>query len=85
MELYLKWLNKYERKNDEEAPLGLILCAEKRQEHIELLELDKSGIHVAQYLTQLPPRKIFEERLRKAIEVAQEKHIKLQLDKQNDD
>ncbi len=83
MELYLKWLNKYERKSNEETPLGLILCAEKKQEHIELLELDKSGIHVAQYLTQLPPREIFEARLRKAIEVAQEKHAKLQLNKRD--
>lgn len=81
MELYLKWLNKYERKEGEKAPLGLILCGEKKQEHIELLELDKSGIHVAQYLTQLPPREIFEARLRKAIEMAQERQLKLELDK----
>jgi predicted nuclease of restriction endonuclease-like (RecB) superfamily len=70
MELYLRWLNKYERRNGEEEPLGLILCAEKKQEHIELLELDKSGIHVAQYLTELPPREILEEKLRSAIKVA---------------
>ena len=82
MELYLKWLDKHERKEGEESPLGLILCAKKRQGHVELLELDKAGIHVAQYLTQLPPREVFEARLRKAIEVAREKHEKLQLTEQ---
>lgn len=74
VELYLRWLDKHERKSGEEHPLGLILCAEKRQEHIELLELDKSGIHVAQYLTELPPREILEEKLKKAIKIAREKY-----------
>jgi predicted nuclease of restriction endonuclease-like (RecB) superfamily len=81
MELYLRWLDKYERRSGEEQPLGLILCSEKQQEHVELLELDKSGIHVAQYLTELPPRKILEERLHQAIEIAREKHARSRLTK----
>ncbi len=59
MELYLRWLDKYERLHGEEAPMGLILCAGKKQERIELLELGKSGIHVAEYLTALPLRKYY--------------------------
>lgn len=74
MELYLRWLDKYERKPNEEQPLGLILCAEKQKEHIELLELSKSGIHVAQYLTELPDRNVLEEKLQQAIRIAHEKH-----------
>jgi predicted nuclease of restriction endonuclease-like (RecB) superfamily len=70
MELYLKWLDKYERKKGEEAPLGLILCSEKRQEQIELLELDKGHIRVSQYLTQLPSKKVLAQKLKKAIEMA---------------
>lgn len=70
MELYLRWLDKYERRQGEEHPLGLILCAGKSEEQIALLELSKSGIRVAQYLTQLPPRKILEERLHQAIRLA---------------
>lgn len=77
VELYLRWLNKYERREGENEPLGLILCAEKKHEHIELLELDKSGIHVAQYLTELPPRNVLEEKLRKSIALAKEKHARL--------
>lgn len=73
MELYLNWLNKHERKDGEDKPLGLILCAEKKQEHIELLEMGQSGIHVAEYLTQLPSKELLENRLRKAILVAQQK------------
>lgn len=76
MELYLRWLDKYERKSGEESPLGLILCASKNQEQIELLELGKSGIHVAEYLTQLPPRKLLSERLKQAIQQAREKFEK---------
>ena len=57
----------YERNEGEETPIGLILCAKKLQETVELLELDKSGIHVAQYITQLPPKEVFEEKLHKAI------------------
>lgn len=70
MELYLRWLDKYERQPGEEAPLGIILCAGKKQEQIELLELDKSGIHVAEYLTELPPREILMQKLRIAIELS---------------
>lgn len=51
MELYLRWLDKNERREDEHSPLGVILCADKNNEQVELLELHQSGIHVAQYLT----------------------------------
>lgn len=79
MEWYLKWLDKYERRPGEEQPLGIIICAGKDQEDIELMELGKNGIHVAQYLTELPPKEIFEEKLRKAIELAREKYTRLQI------
>lgn len=71
VELYLRWLDKYERMPDEASPLALILCAEKSSEAVELLELDKSGIHVAQYLTEMPPKEILERKLREAIARAQ--------------
>jgi predicted nuclease of restriction endonuclease-like (RecB) superfamily len=67
MELYLRWLAKYEREPDENPPLGIILCAGKKQEQIELLELDKSGIHVAEYLTILPPKEVLQAKLQRAI------------------
>lgn len=70
MELYLRWLDKYERQEGESAPIGMILCAGKKQEQIELLELDKSGIHVAEYLTDLLPRKLLAEKLRRSMEMA---------------
>jgi predicted nuclease of restriction endonuclease-like (RecB) superfamily len=73
MELYLKWLNKYERKEGEETPIGLILCAEKQHEQIELLELEKGHIRVAEYLTQLPPKKLLAEKLQVAISVVRER------------
>ncbi|MDP1550502.1 MAG: PDDEXK nuclease domain-containing protein [Nitrosomonas sp.] len=67
MELYLRWLAKYEQEPDENPPLGIILCADKKQEQIELLELDASGIHVAEYLTVLPPREILQAKLHQSI------------------
>ncbi|QCX48262.1 PDDEXK nuclease domain-containing protein [Ralstonia pseudosolanacearum] len=66
MELYLRWLDKFEREAEEASPLGIILCTGKKSEQIELLELDKSGIHVAEYLTTLPPRAVLVERLQQA-------------------
>lgn len=75
MELYLRWLDKYERRSGEEKPLGLILCSEKQKERVELLELDKSGIHVAQYLTELPSKRILECRLHRAIKTARSKYM----------
>jgi predicted nuclease of restriction endonuclease-like (RecB) superfamily len=70
MELYLRWLDKYERREGEDTPLGMILCAGKKQEQIELLELDGAGIHVAEYLTALPPRKLLAKKLHRAVELA---------------
>jgi predicted nuclease of restriction endonuclease-like (RecB) superfamily len=63
MELYLKWLNRYERQDGENEPIGLILCAEGSREQIELLEMDKAGIMVAQYWTALPPKAEFERKI----------------------
>ncbi|HMT75596.1 MAG TPA: PDDEXK nuclease domain-containing protein [Chitinophagaceae bacterium] len=73
MELYLNWLNKHERKETEQTPIGLILCADKSDEHIELLELNKGNIRVAQYYTELPPKKLLEQKLHKAWLAASEK------------
>ena len=77
MELYLKWLEKYEKEEGENSPLGIILCADKKSEQIGLLELDKSNIHVAQYLTVLPSKEKLEAKLHQALLNAQERyHVK---------
>lgn len=73
VEFYLRWLNKYERAEGEETPIALILCSEKNQETIELLDLDKGDIRVAQYLTKMPPKEILEKKLATAIATAREK------------
>jgi len=70
MELYLRYLEKYEMVEGENTPVGLILCAGKNEEHIELLQLDKSNIRVADYLTQLPSKEILQTKLHRAIEIA---------------
>ena len=70
MELYLRWLEKYEQQRGEDSPIGLILCADKSEEQIKLLQLDKSGIRVAAYLTELPPRKLLQKKLHEAILLA---------------
>jgi hypothetical protein len=75
MALYLRWLDKYERKPGEESPLGIILCSGKNDERVELLELRQSGIHVAEYLTELPPKEILQQKLHAAIE-----HSRLRLE-----
>jgi predicted nuclease of restriction endonuclease-like (RecB) superfamily len=67
MELYLRWLDKYERTIGEEEPIGLILCAGKSEEQIELLMLDKGNIKVAKYLTELPPKDILQTRLHEMV------------------
>lgn len=73
MELYLRWLDKYEKRPGENRPLGIVLCAGKRRESVELLELAGSSIHVAEYLTVLPPRDVFVARLHRAIADARER------------
>ncbi len=70
MELYLRWLAKYEQKPDEQAPIGLILCAGKKKETVELLELEKSGIRVAPYWTKVLPRELLQKKLHEAIQHA---------------
>jgi predicted nuclease of restriction endonuclease-like (RecB) superfamily len=73
MELYLRWLDKNMRIDGENTPIGLILCAGKSNEHIELLQLENSNIKVADYLTQLPDKQILEKKLRTAIEIAKQR------------
>ncbi|HOV81469.1 MAG TPA: PDDEXK nuclease domain-containing protein [Methanothrix sp.] len=72
MELYLRWLDKYERRPGEEPPIGLILCGETEREQIELLQLDRGEIRVAEYLVELPPKKMLEAKLHEAMRLARE-------------
>jgi YhcG PDDEXK nuclease domain len=67
LELYLRWLEKHEMEPGEETPIGLILCADKGDERVELLQLDKSGIRVASYLTDLPPRQLLRRKLHETL------------------
>ena len=64
MELYLRWLEKHEMERGEGTPIGLFLCADKGDERVELLQLDRSDIRVAAYLTDLPPRQLLWRKLR---------------------
>ncbi|MBN9688614.1 MAG: DUF1016 family protein [Verrucomicrobia bacterium] len=70
MELYLRWLDRYERKEGEEAPIGLILCAGQRRETIELLDLEKAGIRVSSYWTDVLPKRELERKLHQAVVLA---------------
>lgn len=70
MELYLNWLNRYERREGEEAPIGLILCAGQHHETVELLDLERSGIRVSSYWTNVLPKEELERKLHEAVRLA---------------
>lgn len=70
VDLYLRWIDRHERQPWEEPPVGLILCAGKKRETVEYLDLGGRGIHVAEYLTELPPREVLEQRLHEALTAA---------------
>jgi hypothetical protein len=72
MELYLGWLNRYERQEGENAPIGLILCAEKSHEQIELLQLEQDNIMVAEYWTVFPERPVFDRKIHALLMSARE-------------
>lgn len=80
MELYLRWLEKHEMLEGENKPIGLILCTGKNEEHVELMHLHESNIRVAEYLMKLPDKKLLEQKLQKAVEIAKEKilHARVQ-------
>ena len=67
MELYLNWLDKYERQPEEAAPIGLILCAQAGAEQVELMNLQKDNILVAEYWTELPSKELLERKLHAAL------------------
>ncbi len=73
MELYLNWLDQYERQPGEEPPIGIILCASANREKVEMLKMDRAGIAVAEYWTHLPPKAEFERKIREILTEAQER------------
>jgi predicted nuclease of restriction endonuclease-like (RecB) superfamily len=73
MEFYLRWLDQHERRGDDESPLGIILCTEKDQEQIQLFDLMGSGIHVAEYMTALPPQEVFARKVHEIVERTRER------------
>jgi hypothetical protein len=78
MELYLRYLEKFETETGEDSPLGLILCAEGSKEQIELLQLEDSEIRVAEYLVELPSKELLQKKLHKVIE---QERDRLQMEK----
>jgi predicted nuclease of restriction endonuclease-like (RecB) superfamily len=76
VELYLKWLSKYEKQEDEQEPIAIILCASKDSEVVELMDLESDNIHVSEYWLKLPPKGVLECKLHRAIEQATQKAIK---------
>ncbi len=80
MELYLKWLEKHEKQKGEKSPIGIILCTEASKEQIELLEMHKDGIMVAEYWTEVLPKKQLEKKLHQALLNAREKMERKNLD-----
>lgn len=85
MNFYLKWLNKHEREPHEQPPIGLILCTETSREQIELLELHKEGIVVAEYWTTLPPKAELQARIQQIYRAAQERIARRQLTAETSD
>lgn len=75
MELYLRWLEKYEKQEGEESPIGLILCAEGNKEQIELLQLDEVNIKLAEYITAFLPNDLLKQKLHKAIQFSKNNTI----------
>lgn len=67
MELYLRYLIKHEQNLTENTPIGIILCATKSEELVELLELDEQGIHIATYFTELPKIELLKAKLKLAV------------------
>ena len=75
VELYLKWLSKYEKQEGEEEPIAIILCASKESEVVELMDLERDNIHVSEYWLELPPKEVLERKLSKAIENAKNRTL----------
>ena len=73
MELYLRWLEKHETEDDEEQPIGLILCAEGNHEQIELLQLDKTNIKIAQYITKYLPKDLLKRKLHQFVQASRKR------------
>jgi predicted nuclease of restriction endonuclease-like (RecB) superfamily len=76
MELYLRWLDKYERREEEDAPIGLILCAGKKEETVRLLDMAGSGIRVASYWTDALPKAELERKLHDAVILARQRLVR---------
>ena len=85
MELYLGWLKRFEMVAGENPPIGIILCTEKSTQQIELLDMENSSIHIAEYWTELPPQDVFERKIREIVLRAQERNqLNIQFRKDKD-
>lgn len=85
MELYLRWLDKHDRASGEEPPIGLILCAARDTEQVELMDLSASNIRVAEYLAHIPDMKVLQAQLHRAVQMARERAAQTPLPHAPDD
>ena len=61
------------KQHGEKPPIGLILCAEASREQVELLEMHKDGIMVAEYWAELPSKKKLEQKLQTILSEARDR------------
>ena len=73
MELFLAWLDEFEKQEGENSPIGIILCASANRKKVDMLKMDRAGIAVAEYWTELPPKAVFEQKIKEIMEEAQER------------
>ena len=72
VELYLKYLDKYEKTEGEESPIAIILCSDTNKQIAKLLEMEKSNIHIAKYIdTNLLEQKLVEATKNARIQIEQ--------------
>jgi len=73
MQMYVNYYNKYEKTEDENPTIGILMCKESDQELVELTLPDNSNIYAQEYKLYLPDKKLLQKKLKEWIEEEENK------------
>ncbi len=72
MQMYVNYYDRYEKLEDENSTIGILLCKEKNYALVEITLPKDANIYAAEYKLYLPDKKLLQQKLKEWIEEEEE-------------
>ncbi|WP_347562894.1 PDDEXK nuclease domain-containing protein [Clostridium sp. BIOML-A1] len=68
MQMYVNYYDRYEKMEDENPTIGILLCKERNDALVEITLPQDANIYASEYKLYLPDKKLLQQKLKEWIE-----------------